>query len=197
MDKVISATRLVCVVISVAMRVMLAVMFAIFISLVVTRYFFSYSPPWSEEVSRFLLVWISMLGAAVLVLYQDHFALHMLVQKLSPRMKLVHSLVVQIVILIVCGVVFYHAIPFAWSARDVIASGSGMSMFWPKLSVPVGMGLMIVFVLVSILDILRQLGGQAHSMLPPQTILMDSSFRQADEIVDAEAHDKTPESRLP
>ncbi len=196
MDNLTSAIRISCTVLSVIMRVMLAVMFAIFIALVVTRYFFSYSPPWSEEVSRFLLVWISMLGASVLVVYQDHFALHMLVQKLSPRMKLVHSLIVQIVILIVSIVVFYHAILFAYASRDVIAPGSGMSMFWPKLSIPVGMGLMVVFVLVSIVDILRLLSGARQSFLPPQSLFMDSTFRQPDEITDTDALATPSESRI-
>ncbi|MCX7567959.1 TRAP transporter small permease [Sulfitobacter sp. F26169L] len=180
MENLTAVVRVSCTVFSVLMRVMLAVMFAIFIALVITRYFFSYSPSWSEEVSRFLLVWISMLGAAVLVVYQDHFALHMLVQKLSPKMKLVHSLVVQMVILIVCAVVFYYGIFFAFDARDVFASGSGLSMFWPKLSIPVGMGLMIFYVLVSIVDIIRLLGGAEQSIVPPQTLFMDSTFRQTE-----------------
>ncbi len=196
MDIVTSAVRISCTVLSVTMRVMLAVMFVIFIALVVTRYFFSYSPSWSEEVSRFLLVWISMLGASVLVVYQDHFALHMLVQKLSPRLKLIHSLVVQIIILIVCAVVFYHAIHFAYASRDVFASGSGMSMFWPKLSVPVGMGLMIVFALVSIVDIVRLLGGAEQSFLPPQSLFMDNTFRQPDEIKDTGETSAQHESHL-
>lgn len=197
METYTSAIRIACTVLSVAMRVMLAVMFVIFISLVITRYFFSYSPSWSEEISRFLLVWISMLGAAVLVVYQDHFALHMLVQKLSPRAKLLHSLVVQIIILVVTAVVFYHAISFANSARDVIAPGSGMSMFWPKLSIPVGMGLMVLFVMVSIFDTIRLITGAKESFLPPQSLFMDNTFRQVDPIVETEGPAVQPESRLP
>lgn len=196
MESITTAVRLSCTVLSFAMRVMLAVMFAIFIALVITRYFFSYSPSWSEEISRFLLVWISMLGAAVLIVYQDHFALHMLVQKLSPRNKLIHSLVVQLVILIVCAVVFYHAIHFAYDSRDVFASGSGMSMFWPKLSVPVGMGLMILFVLVSILDLIRLLGGAEHSIVPPQSLFMDSTFRQQDEVTEENSNSVNQEGGL-
>jgi TRAP-type C4-dicarboxylate transport system permease small subunit len=196
MEMFTAAIRITCTVISTVMRIMLAVMFVIFIALVITRYFFSFSPPWSEEISRFLLVWISMLGAAVLVVYQDHFALHMLVQKLPPRLKMIHSLVVQIIVLIVCCVVFYHSIGFAIAARDVVAMGSGLSMFWPKLSIPVGMGLMVVFGMISIFDTIRMLGGARESFLPPQSLFMDSMFRQTDAVVETDAP-SLHESRLP
>jgi len=137
-----------------------------------------------------------MLGAGVLVVYQDHFALHMLVQKLNPRMNLVHSLVVQVIILVVSGVVFYHAVLFAGAARDVFTPGSCMSMFWPKLSIPVGMGLMVAFVLVSIFDILRLLASAPKSLLPPQSLFMGSTFRQHDEIKDMDVPATPSESRI-
>jgi TRAP-type C4-dicarboxylate transport system permease small subunit len=41
-----------------------AAIFAIIIVTVVTRYGFSYVLSWSEEVPRYLLIWVSFLGAA-------------------------------------------------------------------------------------------------------------------------------------
>ena len=180
MDKLSRGIRVVCAFFGTVMRIMLAVMFAIFISLVVTRYFFSYSPPWSEEIARFLLIWISMLGAAVLIVYQDHFALHMLVERLSPKAKLYHSFLIQVLVLVVCVFVFIESIDFAISSMDVIAPGSQVSIFYSKAAIPVGLALMVIFSVISLFDIGRRIRGAKGSFLPPQSIFMDSTFKPSE-----------------
>lgn len=181
MNTLVHVVRFCCSVLSIAIRLMLTAMFLIFIALIVTRYFFSYSPPWSEEISRFLLIWISMLGASVLVLYQDHFALHMLVERLSAKAQLYHSFVMQTVTLVICAAIFDEAVDFATSAIDVIAPGSQISMFYPKLAIPVGLALMMFFAAVSLVDIGLRIRGARGSVLPPQILYMASTFRPSDE----------------
>ncbi len=34
---------------------------------VVPRYFFNYTPEWSEELARFLFVWVVFLGSALIM----------------------------------------------------------------------------------------------------------------------------------
>ena len=45
-----------------AMGVMLALIFV----QVITRYFFGFTFDWSEELSRFLFVWVVLLGSALI-----------------------------------------------------------------------------------------------------------------------------------
>jgi len=62
MDKLLKGVRTVLYGFSVAaMSVMLIVIFA----QVVTRYSFGYTPEWSEELARFLFVWVVFLGSAL------------------------------------------------------------------------------------------------------------------------------------
>jgi TRAP-type C4-dicarboxylate transport system permease small subunit len=49
---------------------------------VVSRYMFSSSSSWTEEVARFLLIWIGMLGAAWAFRNRMHIGLDLLPQKL-------------------------------------------------------------------------------------------------------------------
>lgn len=51
-----------------------ALIFAIIIFTVISRYGFNFVLSWSEEVPRYLLIWISFLGAAISVDLNDHIA---------------------------------------------------------------------------------------------------------------------------
>ncbi len=53
-----------------AMSLMLIIIF----SQVVTRYVFDWTPEWSEELSRFLFVWVVFLGSALIMGESGHLA---------------------------------------------------------------------------------------------------------------------------
>ena len=51
------------------------------------RYVFAYPNPWSEEVSRFCFIWMSMLGASLAVEHRAHFGFDQVTKGLAPRAK--------------------------------------------------------------------------------------------------------------
>ena len=54
---------------------------------VLMRYLFSYPNPWSEEVSRFCFIWVSMLGASLAVAHRSHFRFDQVTGRLPPRVR--------------------------------------------------------------------------------------------------------------
>ncbi|WP_394176972.1 TRAP transporter small permease [Thalassotalea litorea] len=52
---------------------------------VLTRFLFPQPSSFTEEVARFLLIWISLLGAAVAYRFKDHLGFDLLVQKLPKK----------------------------------------------------------------------------------------------------------------
>ncbi len=54
---------------------------------VLMRYLFAYPNPWSEEVSRFCFIWLSLLGASLAVEHRAHFRFDQVTGKLAPRTK--------------------------------------------------------------------------------------------------------------
>ncbi len=52
---------------------------------VISRYVFSAPSSWTEEVARFLLIWVTLLGAAYASRHHVHLGLDLLVQKVSGR----------------------------------------------------------------------------------------------------------------
>ncbi len=63
--------------------VLAAALFSIVISTVITRECCSWVLSWSEEVPRYLLIWISFMTGAVAVDIKDHIAFEYFYQKLS------------------------------------------------------------------------------------------------------------------
>ncbi|MDE2877788.1 TRAP transporter small permease [Candidatus Palauibacter soopunensis] len=54
---------------------------------VLMRYLFAWPNPWSEEVSRFCFIWMSLLGASLAVAHRSHFRFDQVTGRLPPRAK--------------------------------------------------------------------------------------------------------------
>jgi len=166
-----------CFVSTIIMFVCLVAMAVVMNSLVVTRYAFSYSPSWTEEVTRYLMVWMIMLGAATLVLFDDHITLYIVVEKLGPRGRLVHGILVRLVIFVVAALTAQTGYKFSFSMWNILAPGSSLPMTVPTLAVPVSMTLIAIFSAYLIYrDVLKLLGRGVGPMLS-QSTFMDGSFR--------------------
>ena len=60
--------------------------FVVVLFQVVMRYLFERPNPWTEELSRFGFIWLSMLGAALAVELRTHFVFDQLVGRLRPKL---------------------------------------------------------------------------------------------------------------
>ena len=67
--------------------VLLAMMVVIVFANVVSRYYLQFSLAWSEEVSRFMLVWLVFLGSFLAFIHDEHLGLDILVQKFPLVMR--------------------------------------------------------------------------------------------------------------
>lgn len=170
-----------CRAITVLLVLCLAGMTAIMVSLVLTRYLFSFSPAWSEEATRYLMVWLVMLGGAVLVLFDDHITLHLFHDRIGPRLQRLQGIFVRCIILVVGAITAWTGYGFAFSMWDVVAPGSGIRMTVPIMAIPFSMTLITAFAMILILRDLAALMGRNASALPRQDEFMDGSFRPSEE----------------
>ena len=63
------------------------------------RYLFAYPNPWSEEVSRFCFIWMSLIGASLAVERRAHFGFDRVTKDLTPRTKRVANAFAEAVVL--------------------------------------------------------------------------------------------------
>ena len=54
---------------------------------VLMRYLFATPNPWSEELSRFAFIWVSLLGASLAVEHRAHFGFDQVTKKLNPETR--------------------------------------------------------------------------------------------------------------
>lgn len=101
---------------------------------VLSRYLFVVPAAWTEELARFLLIWIGMLGAAYAYRQGSHLGIDLLANKLDESAKLRLHRVVHFVCLL-----------FAVSVL-VIGGGALVSMTWELKQYSAAMGLPIAYV---------------------------------------------------
>lgn len=72
---------------TVAVGVLLIAVCDVVLLQVLMRYLFATPNPWSEEVSRFCFIWMSLLGASLAVAQRAHFRFDQVTGRLGPRAR--------------------------------------------------------------------------------------------------------------
>lgn len=135
----------------------LMVMTVIIAMLVTTRNFLGFSYPWSEELTRYLLVWLSLLGAAVLTKRDDHIRFEFLADRM-PRVPLaLLSIVLRVLVLGFLWILLQQSWAVANARASTHSPALGLSMMVPYLAIPVSAALMLLATLLNIWGDLRRL----------------------------------------
>ncbi len=90
---------------AVLIGIMLLIMSLLAFLQVITRYVFFYSIIWSEEVTRYLMVWLTFIGAALAICKQDHISIDMFTSFFQKKTGRNFKVVLNLIILIfsICG----------------------------------------------------------------------------------------------
>lgn len=99
---------------------------------VASRYLLTQPSPWTEELARFLLIWISLLGAAYLTGHRGHIAIDMLSSRLDPVRARRLEMLVQVVIL------FFATSVLLIGGLNLIHITLTLGQVSPSLGIPVG-----------------------------------------------------------
>ncbi|TQR15537.1 TRAP transporter small permease [Psychrobacillus soli] len=118
---------------------------------VVFRYILSSPIGWVDEYSRFLFIWMIMIGSAVAVQKIAHFNVEFLVEKFNLRIQWLTNVVVTIlsssfvIILIVAG--FRYLVDM----KGKVSSATGVPIEILNFAIPVGFTLMAMHLLFNII----------------------------------------------
>jgi TRAP-type transport system small permease protein len=137
--------------------VLLALMVLLVFGNVVLRYALNSGITVSEEVSRWLFVWLTFLGAVIAIREHAHLGSDMLVSRLGPTGKKVCLVIGQVLMLYVTWLLFSGSLAQARINADVEApvTGASVAIFYAAGVVfAVSAGVMLL------LDLWRTLSGQ-------------------------------------
>ena len=82
-----------------------AICFSVFFQ-VLSRFILKVPLSWTEELSRFSLIWLTFIAASVALRANGHFAVDVISHKLSPRNKKLYQLGVMAIMLVYLVVIF-------------------------------------------------------------------------------------------
>jgi TRAP-type transport system small permease protein len=148
-----------CRLLSVAIALCLALMVVLVFGNVVLRYGFNSGITISEELSRWLFVWMTFLGAVVALKDRDHLGTDMLIGRLGPAGKKACLLLTYLLMLAVCVLLFKGA----WDqARINLTSTSAVmevSLSW--IYYP-GLVFAVLGALILLVDLFDLVTGRVH-----------------------------------
>ena len=131
---------------------------------VLFRYVIQYPLPWTEELARFTLVWLTFLGAASVTRRKLHLAVEFFIARLPVRASRAISFFFYLLILIFLAAALWGALVMMEESIPVFAGSiPWLSMMYLYLGAVIGLSLMMVYVLLHFYRDLQLLGGSGHS----------------------------------
>ena len=89
---------------------MFAAMVAAIFLQIIMRFVFNNSLSWSEELGKFIFVWISWLGISIGERRREHIRITLIVDKLSVKWKKIFEIIANILLLGILFVTLYYAV---------------------------------------------------------------------------------------
>ena len=139
---------------------LLALMTCVVFFGVVLRLGFHSPFAWTDEFAKYCMVWLTFIGAPVVMVKASHVTVDML-HKYLPEFWL-H--VVHLAIGLFCCVILFLFVKYGWTAslsaqRQSIVVMNHMSMFWVYVSIPLGSA---IFLFAQIVAVLKEILALFH-----------------------------------
>ncbi|MCU0853645.1 MAG: TRAP transporter small permease [Rhodobacteraceae bacterium] len=113
------------------------------------RYLFSTGFSWTEEVMRYSMIWLMMLGSVACIFRAEHMGIEALEGLVRPQWARYVKSALYSVAGIFCVVILYYSFPLALRNASQVAPASGIPMVLPYAALPVGAALMLVQIALS------------------------------------------------
>jgi C4-dicarboxylate transporter DctQ subunit len=125
--------------------VLLGALTVISVTAVFFRYVMGDPILWSEEISRYLMVWMALIGASVCVQKRLHVNLDFVVNRLPKRLSLsVEILFYSVICAVTVLIVVYGTLALVKQSAQSLSPSLHISMLWAHSAVPVGFSLILI-----------------------------------------------------
>lgn len=111
------------------------------------RYVLNDSLSWTEEVARYIMIWLACVGSVVAMHRRDLVAIDLLPDALSGVAGRALRILIATIIILVSGFLVYYGFLLALNAMGQSAASFKMPMFYVTVAVPfAGAGFMLIAV---------------------------------------------------
>ena len=131
-------------------------MVAVVISGVFARYVMQNPMVWTEEIARFLMNWMALLGASIVTHHRAHLGLLYFVSMLPMVLQRLAKLFMDGLIMVFLYFLIVYGVKMVIAAKVQIEPTTGITMNYPLLCVPLcGLLTMIQLGLQMLIDLFR------------------------------------------
>lgn len=110
---------------------------------------------WSEELAKYLFIWLGLFGAALVFGERGHISVDILARRLPPKVQLVAAVIVQLSILALAGLVLvwggYRVVSLAWNQK---LTGLPLNVGPLYLGLPISGVLIVLYTIYHLIRIL-------------------------------------------
>jgi C4-dicarboxylate transporter DctQ subunit len=113
---------------------------------VLLRYFWNYTPDWSEELSRYLIVWTIFIGTAIGVRNNIHIGVDALLRLMPHSFKLTMEVILNVIGVVVSLVLIWLSVLFIQETLEYeqLSPAMRISMAIPYSAMPVGLSFAVI-----------------------------------------------------
>lgn len=133
---------------------MFVMLFVIFVQ-VICRYVLHHSLTFSEELARYLFVYIVFFGTAVVARENGHIVMGVLTQKLRGKIAKYTKIAAYIFIMLFVIILFYHGLKMVILTSYQLSPALRIPMSYVYLAIPMASFVMFCNILILIIDTLR------------------------------------------
>ncbi len=140
-------------------RVLLALLIAVMVACVtwqiVSRYLLGDPSPWTEELARFLLIWIGLLGGSFAYHMKMHLGLDLVSERLQGRARILHAQGIHIVVILFAATVLVGgglSLVQLTSELNQYSAALGVPMSLVYCSLPISGVMFIFYALIALLE---------------------------------------------
>ena len=127
-----------------------AAMIGVVAAQVFFRYVLNQSLFWSEELARFLLVWLTFIGATVAYRRNAHPRIHLFSGRTGPRAGRAMRIGMHLVALVFCALLAVYGAQFAFFIRQQISPALQLPRWTVMLVLPASGALMMLHAVAAI-----------------------------------------------
>lgn len=118
---------------------------------VVWRYVLNTPLRWSEELARYLYVWMTFVGMGFGVRYNSHIRMLFFRSKMRPRTGTIVTLVADSILIVLVVQLIPGLIDFTGNQFGVRSTGMNLNMGLVYISLPVGFGILTMYLTAQVI----------------------------------------------
>lgn len=120
------------------------------------RYVLHYTPPWSEELAVYLMIWFGLIGIAAGLRRKSHMALEYFANKMPQSVQKGLVLFNYVIMLIYTSVLIYEGINMVELTMSQKSPAIGLPVGYVYLALPVSAVLMVLFILEALVKEIKK-----------------------------------------